>query len=77
MTGAPVDVIFGQAALSSHNPQINQSLGNIGLFHTATVFKQGDKYWTLEFDLTSADQANSFLWLLSFLDGRRQHIVVQ
>jgi hypothetical protein len=44
-----IDVIWAQAALFSANNG-SQALGKLGMFHTALIFQQADRTWTLEFD---------------------------
>jgi len=44
-----IDVIWAQAALFSANNG-SQVLGKLGMFHTALIFQQGGRSWTLEFD---------------------------
>jgi len=55
----PIDIIYVQAPLFSVNPDIGDQLGKLGLHHTATMFKQGDEYFTLEFDLAAQNKPNA------------------
>lgn len=57
----PIDIIYAQAPLFSSNPAIGNALGDLGLHHTATILKQGDTHYTLEYDLTAQNKPNATL----------------
>lgn len=50
-----VVVTWAQAPLFSTSPQIGQKGKYLNMFHTALVFRQDTKYWTLEFDSVNKD----------------------
>jgi len=44
-----VDIILAQAPLFSVNPAIGKKMGWIGMYHSAIILAQNERFWTLEF----------------------------